>query len=50
MADRPQWTGQGVSDSTVSPSLQQMFALVRRMGYEMRPIARDLDKIQYFYK
>ena len=39
MADRPQWTGPGVSDSAVSPSLQQMFALARRMGYEM---ANDL--------
>ena len=43
MADRRQWTGQGVSDSAVSPSLQQMLALTRRMGYEMRPIARRMD-------
>ena len=43
MADRPQWTGQGVSDSAVSPSLQQMFALAWRMGYEMRPIARRME-------
>ena len=43
MADLPQWTGQGASDSAVSPSLQQMFALARRMGYEMRPIARRMD-------
>ena len=43
MADRPQWTDQGVSDSAVSPSLQQMFALARRMGYEMQPIARRMD-------
>ena len=41
MAD--QWTGQGVSDSAVSPSLQQMLALAWRMGYEMRPIARRMD-------
>ena len=26
-----------------SPTLQQMFALARRMGYEMRPIARRMD-------
>ena len=36
MADRPHWTGQSSSDSTVPPSLQQMFALARKMGYEMR--------------
>ena len=36
MMGRSQWTGQGVS-----PSLSQMFALARRMGYEMRPIARQ---------
>ena len=36
MADRPQWTGQSNSDSTVPPTLQQMFALARKMGYEMR--------------
>ena len=43
MVDRHQWTGQGVSDSALSPSLQQMFALARRMGYEMRPIASQMD-------
>ena len=43
MADRPQWTGQSSSDSTVPPSLQQMFALARNMGYEMWPIARQMD-------
>ena len=42
MAYRHEWTGPGVSDSAVSPSLQQMFALARRMGYEMRPIARRI--------
>ena len=45
MADRPQWTGQGVSESAVSTSLQQMFALARRMGYEMRPIAHHMDNV-----
>ena len=36
MVDRSQWTGQGVSDPTIPPSLSQMFTLARRMGYEMR--------------
>ena len=26
----------------MSPSLQQMFTLARRMGYEMHPIARRM--------
>ena len=43
MADLPRWTGQSDSDSAVPPSLQQMFALARKMGYEMRPIARRMD-------
>ena len=30
----------GVTEPQMSPSLQQMFALSRHMGYEMRPIAR----------
>ena len=38
--DRSQWTGQGVSEPTIPPSLSQMFALARRMGYKTRPIAR----------
>ena len=40
MMDRSQWTGQRVSEPTIPPSLAQIFALARRMGYEMRPIAR----------
>ena len=40
MMDRSQWTGQGVSEPTIPPSLAQMFAIVGRMGYEMRPITR----------
>ena len=28
---------------STTPTLQQMFALARRMGYEMRPIARQTD-------
>ena len=31
------------SDTSMPPSLQQMFALARRMGYEMRPIAGQPD-------
>ena len=45
MADRPLWTGPGNIDSTVPPRLQHMFALARKMGYEMRPIARRLDNM-----
>ena len=40
MVEQPQWTGWGTTEPQMSPSLQQMFALARRMGYEMRPIAR----------
>ena len=40
MMDRSQWTGQGVSESTIPPTLAQMFTLARRMGYEMQPVAR----------
>ena len=39
MMDRSQWSGQGVSEPTIPPSLAQMFTLARRMGYEMRPVA-----------
>ena len=46
MVDQSQWTGQGVSEPTVPPSFQQMFALARRMGYEMRPIARPMDNVR----
>ena len=35
MMDRSQWTGQGVSESTIPPTLAQMFTLAWRMGYEM---------------
>ena len=40
MVEQPQWTGRGTTEPQMSPSLQQMFALARSMGYEMRPIAR----------
>ena len=40
MMDGSQWTGQGVSERTIPPSLVQMFTFARRMRYEMRPVAR----------
>ena len=43
MAYRSLWTGHSSSDSAVSPTLQQIIALARKMDYEMRPIARRLD-------
>ena len=43
MVEQPQWTGLGRTEPHMSPSLQQMFALARRMGYEMRPIARHSE-------
>ena len=45
MMDRSQWTGQGVSEPAIMPSLSQMFALTKRMGYEMRPIARQVNEL-----
>ena len=43
LVDRHQWSTQRAADPPLSPELQQMFALARRMGYEMRPIARRFD-------
>ena len=43
MIDRSQWTGPGISEPPMPPSLQQMFTLARRMGYEMCPIARRTE-------
>ena len=40
MMDHSQWMGQGISEPNISPSLAQMLALARKMGYEMRPVAR----------
>ena len=42
VGDRPLWNKR-ITDTPTSPSLQQMFALARRMGYEMRPIANQQD-------
>ena len=42
IGDRPSWNNNRRSaDTSTSPNLQQMFALARCMGYEMRPIARQ---------
>ena len=43
VVDRQQWSTQRAAEPRLSPELQQMFALARRMGYEMRPIARRFD-------
>ena len=40
MMDHSQWTGWCAIEPNMPPPLQQMFALARRMGYEMRPIGR----------
>ena len=42
VGDRPPWDRRS-PDTSTPPSLQQMFALARRMGYEMRPIAGQPD-------
>ena len=42
VGDRPSWNRRS-PDTPTSPSLHQMFALARRMGYEMRPIAGQPD-------
>ena len=39
VVDRQQWNTQRAAEPPLSPELQQMFALARRMGYEMRPIS-----------
>ena len=39
VVDRQQWNTQRAAEPPLSPELQQMFALARRMGYEMRPVA-----------
>ena len=43
VSDRPPWNNRRPPESSNTPTLQQMFALARRMGYEMRPIARQMD-------
>ena len=46
MVYRQQWNTQRAAEPPLSPELQQMFALARCMGYEMRPIARRFDAPQ----
>ena len=43
LEDHQQWNTQRAAEPPLSPQLQQMFALTRHMGYEMRPIARRFD-------
>ena len=43
VVDRQQWNTQRAAEPPLSLELQQMFTLARRMGYEMRPIARRSD-------
>ena len=43
MGDRPPWTNRRLPETPGVPTLQQMFALAQRMGYEMRPISRQTD-------
>ena len=43
VVDRQRWNTQRAAEPPLSPELQQMFALARRMRYEMRPIARRFD-------
>ena len=43
VGDRPPWTNRQLPEAPGVPTLQQMFALAQRMGYEMRPISRQTD-------
>ena len=43
VGDRPPWTNRRPPETSGVPTLQQMFALAQRMGYEMRPISRQTD-------
>ena len=43
VGDRPPWTNRRLPETSWGPTLQQMFALAQRMGYEMRPISRQTD-------
>ena len=43
VGDRPPWTNRRPPEASGVPTLQQMFALAQRMGYEMRPISRQTD-------
>ena len=43
MADLPPWNNRRPPEPSATSTLRQMFALACRMGYEMRPIARQSD-------
>ena len=43
VGDRPPWMNRRLPETPGVPTLQQMFALAQRMGYEMRPISRQTD-------
>ena len=43
VGDRPPRNNRRPPELSTTPTLQQMFALARRMGYKMRPIARQTD-------
>ena len=43
VGDRGPWTNRRLPETPGGPTLQQMFALAQRMGYEMRPISRQTD-------
>ena len=43
VGDRAPWTNRRLPEMPGAPTLQQMFALAQRMGYEMRPISRQTD-------
>ena len=43
VGDRPPWANRRPPEASGVPTLQQMFTLARRMGYEMRPISRQTD-------
>ena len=43
VGDRPPWNNRRPLEPSITPTLQQMFALARRMGYEMRPMAKLTD-------
>ena len=43
MGDRPPWNNRRPPEPSTTPTLQQMFTLARRMGYEMHPMAKQTD-------
>ena len=48
VGDRPPWNNRRPPEPSTTPTLQQMFALARQMGYEMRQIARQTDGNRLF--